>query len=108
MLASPDLQQPDQISAAQAPAAPVVLAEPDVAKLREQFESYATAKADEIEEQRLSWRYYYAIQFTEKQLKVYEGRGQPAITFDRVGRKIDGLVGVVRKLRTDPKAFPRT
>lgn len=77
-------------------------------KRRREFESYATAKANEIEEQRQSWRYYHADQWTAEQLKALKKRGQPPITFDRTGRKIDGLVGVVRKLRTDPKAFPRT
>ena len=77
-------------------------------KRRREFESYATAKANEIEEQRQSWRYYHADQWTAEQLKTLKKRGQPPITFDRTGRKIDGLVGVVRKLRTDPKAYPRT
>lgn len=77
-------------------------------KRRREFESYATAKANEIEEQRQSWRYYHADQWTADQLKALKKRGQPPITFDRCGRKIDGLVGVVRKLRTDPKAWPRT
>ncbi|MGJ5075486.1 hypothetical protein [Bradyrhizobium oligotrophicum] len=80
----------------------------DIAKLRQQFEQYAGAKWREIEEQRLSWRYYYAVQYDEAQLKKLADRGQPTIVFDRIGRKIDGLVGVIRKLRTDPKAFPRT
>jgi hypothetical protein len=35
-------------------------------------------------------------------------RGQPAVTFDRTGRKIDSLVGTVRKLRTDCKCYPNT
>lgn len=80
----------------------------DLARLRRQFENYAGTKANEIDEQRLSWRYYYADQYDRKQLKVLHARGQPPIVFDRTGRKIDGLVGVIRKLRTDPKAFPRT
>lgn len=79
-----------------------------LAKRRKEFESYASSKDREINEQRMSWRYYHADQWTSEQLKVLKKRGQPPITFDRTGRKIDGLVGVVRKLRTDPKAFPRT
>jgi hypothetical protein len=77
-------------------------------KRRREFESYASAKDREINEQRMSWRYYHADQWTAEQLKILKKRGQPPITFDRTGRKIDGLIGVVRKLRTDPKAFPRT
>lgn len=79
-----------------------------LAKRRREFESFASAKEREINEQRMSWRYYHADQWTAEQLKVLKARGQPPITFDRTGRKIDGLIGIVRKLRTDPKAFPRT
>lgn len=77
-------------------------------KLRKQFESYATAKADEIDEQRNAWRYYHSLQLTDAQKKVLKGRGQPQIIFDRLSRKMDGLIGTIRRLRTDPKAFPRT
>lgn len=77
-------------------------------KRRQEFESYASAKANEIDEQRLAWRYYHGSQYTADQLRVYRERKQPVITFDRTSRKVDGLVGVMRKLRTDPKAFPRT
>lgn len=77
-------------------------------KRRREFESYATAKANEIEEQRLSWRYYHSDQLTADQLRVLKKRGQPPMVFDRTSRKIDGLVGTVRRLRTDPKAYPRT
>lgn len=80
----------------------------DLRTLRRQFESYSSAKANEIDEQRLSWRYYHIAQWSAKQLKVLKDRHQPEITFDNIGRKIDGLIGTVRRLRTDPKAYPRT
>jgi hypothetical protein len=35
-------------------------------------------------------------------------RKQPVVTYNRIGRKIDGIVGLVEKLRQDPKAYPRT
>lgn len=75
---------------------------------RKEFESYASAKVNEIDEQRLSWRYYHSLQYTDKQLKALAARNQPPIVFDRISRKIDGLVGTIRRLRSDPKAFPRT
>lgn len=88
------------------------MAEPDpnalLVKLRNQFESYARAKADEIQEQRIAWRYYHSLQYTNEQLEKLAARGQPAITFDRLSRKIDGTVGTIRRLRSDAKAFPRT
>ncbi|QOG21373.1 hypothetical protein [Bradyrhizobium sp. SEMIA] len=75
---------------------------------RREFEDYCHAKAREIEEQRQSWRYYHVDQWTPDQLKVLRKRQQPPITFDRTGRKIDSLSGTIRRLRTDPKAYPNT
>jgi hypothetical protein len=72
---------------------------------RREFEQYAGVKAREIDEQRLNWRYYHVDQWTPEQLKVLKKRGQPLITFDRTGRKIDSLNGTIRRLRTDPKCF---
>lgn len=80
----------------------------DLGKRRKEFESYAGPKANEINEQRNAWCYYHSLQYTKKQIETLDARGQPAITFDRTSRKIDGLVGTVRRLRTDPKAYPRT
>jgi hypothetical protein len=67
-----------------------------------------SVKTAEIDEARWSWRYYHTKQFTKEQLAVLRKRGQPAIVFNRTQRKIDGLVGTIRRLRTDPKAFART
>jgi hypothetical protein len=76
--------------------------------LKKQFSDFASVKTAEIDEARMSWRYYHTAQWTKEQLDKLAERGQPEITFDRVSRKIDGLVGIVQKLRTDPKGFPRT
>lgn len=77
-------------------------------QLRKQFTDFATVKVDEIDEIRQSTRYYHAQQYSEEQRKVLKKRGQPEIVFNRSARKINGIVGVVMKLRNDPKAFPRT
>lgn len=79
----------------------------DLVHLRKQFTDYATVKMNEIDEIRLSNRYYHANQLTEEQRKAYRARKQPEIVFNRLARKINGVVGVVQKLRNDPKAFPR-
>jgi hypothetical protein len=76
--------------------------------LKAQFNRYASTKFREIEEARQSWCYYYGQQYTDEQIRTLTKRGQPPIVFDRVGRKIDGLVGTIRRLRTDPKGYPRT
>ena len=30
------------------------------------------------------------------------------VTYNKIGRKIDGIVGLVERLKQDPKAYPRT
>lgn len=77
-------------------------------RLRKQFTDFSTVKLAEIDEARQSWRYYHGVQWTKEEIAALKARRQPVITFNRVLRKINGLVGVVQKLRNDPKAFPRT
>jgi hypothetical protein len=79
----------------------------DVTELRKQFTDYVTIKQNEIVEARTALQYYHGDQWTQEQLDTLQARGQPAITFNRVGRKIDGLVGVLEKLRGEPKAYGR-
>ena len=75
---------------------------------RREFEDYASVKSREIEEQRSSWRYYHIDQWTRGQISMLRKRHQPVITFDHTARKIDSLSGTIRRLRTDPKAYPNT
>ena len=77
-------------------------------KRRREFEDYASSKSREIDEQRLAWRYYHIDQWTSEQIRMLKKRHQPLITFDRTARKIDSLGGTIRRLRTDPKAYPNT
>lgn len=81
---------------------------PSVDKLRKQFMNYATVKVQEIAEAREAWCYHNAAQWNKTQLEILRKRGQPAITFPRIGVKINSIVGVMRQIRTDPKAFART
>lgn len=79
-----------------------------VAKLRQQYLDFQSAKINEIEEQRTARHYYAGDQLTKEELAILERRGQPATIRDKVSRKINGVVGLVERLRQDPKAFPRT
>ena len=76
-------------------------------ELRKQYERYVTAKAEEIEEARVARRYYHHVQWTADQIETFRKRNQPVVTFPRVGRKIDGIVGISEQQRQDPKAYPR-
>lgn len=77
-------------------------------KLKRAYADYLGNKRDEIEEQKSSRRYRHGAHWTDEQIKVLNRRKQPVVTYNRIGRKIDGIVGLVEKLRLDPKAYPRT
>lgn len=79
-----------------------------LSQLKDAFTDYLGAKTDEIEEQKDARRYYHASQWTEEQIKTLKKRNQPPTVFNRIGRKIDGVVGLVERIRQDPKAYPRT
>jgi len=79
----------------------------EVRKLRTQFLEYLTTKVDEIDEQQDSRRQYHGSQWSPDQIKILRRRKQPPLTWNRINRKINGIIGVVELLRSDPKALPR-
>lgn len=79
-----------------------------LSKLRKAYTDYLSNKREEIEEQKDARRYYNASQWTQEQLEVLKKRRQPAMTFNQIGPKINGVVGLIEKLRQDPKAYART
>jgi hypothetical protein len=52
--------------------------------------------------------YRAGSQWTQEELNALRARGQPQITINKIGDKVDLLCGLERKARTDPKAFPNT
>lgn len=77
-------------------------------KLKRAYQDYLGNKREEIDEAKTARRYYHGAQWTDAQLKVMRKRKQPVQTLNRIGRKIDGVVGVLERMRQDPKAYPRT
>jgi hypothetical protein len=77
-----------------------------LSKCKKAYLDYLGNKTDEIEEQKNARRYYHSSQWTEEQIKALNKRKQPVVTFNRIGRKIDGVVGLIERLRQDPKAYP--
>lgn len=77
-------------------------------KCKKAYQSYLGSKREEIEEQKDARRYRHGAQWTSAQIEVLKKRKQPVVTFNRIGRKIAGVVGLIERLRQDPKAFPRT
>jgi hypothetical protein len=77
-------------------------------RLKRSYTDYLTQKTDEINEQKDARRYRHASQWTADQVKIFNKRKQPIVTYNRIGRKIDGVIGLIEKLKQAPKAFPRT
>lgn len=51
--------------------------------------------------------YFHEKQWTAEEKQALEKRGQPAVTFNRIKRKVNSLQGLEKQTRKDPKAFPR-
>jgi hypothetical protein len=75
-----------------------------VLTLHRQLQDYLSGKVEEIEEQKDSRRYYHGAQLDHEQRRVLKHRHQPVQIWNRVGRKINGIVGQVERMRCDPKA----
>jgi hypothetical protein len=76
--------------------------------LRRQYTDYLGSKRAEIDEAMESRRYRHGSQWTEREIRKLRSRGQPVVTFNRVSRKINAVVGLLERLRQDPKGFART
>jgi hypothetical protein len=79
-----------------------------IAFLRRQYQDFAAAKYAEGEEMLEARHYYHGDQWTKEEIRVLRNRKQPVVTSNRIVRKIDAVVGLVERLRQDPKAFART
>lgn len=79
-----------------------------VEALHQQVQNYLTNKQAEIEEQKEGRRYYHCAQWTAAELEILRKRNQAVITYNRIGRKINQITGIVQRQRQDPKAFPRS
>src|SRR3954466_14250236 len=77
-------------------------------KCRKSYTSYLDNKQEEISEQKNSRRHYHGVHWTAEQIKALNKRKQPVVTFNRIARKLNGVVGLIDRLKQDPKAYPRT
>lgn len=53
-------------------------------------------------------RYYHSKQLTAEEIAALRRRKQPDIVINRVKVAVNGVLGVLKQGRTDPKAWPRT
>lgn len=78
-----------------------------VTTLNKQYTDYLGGKILEIEESLMSRQMFHGAQWSAKELRALEKRGQSPITYNEISRKINAIVGLTERLRQDPKAFPR-
>ena len=72
------------------------------------YETAETATED-IRREAETWRdYRNGDQWTQKEAETLQKRKQPMVTIDRIGPKVDFLLGMEASQRSDPKAYPRT
>jgi hypothetical protein len=79
-----------------------------LSRLKRAYLDYVGSKRDEILEQQDARRYRHGSQYTSEQVKTYNTRKQPVVTYNRIAPKVNGVVGLIEKLRQAPKAYPRT
>lgn len=79
-----------------------------VAKLRSKYLDYVSVKRAERDEALEARKYYHGDQWTHDEVEKLNRRHQPVITYNRISRKMNAVVGLLERLRQDPKAFPRT
>lgn len=77
-------------------------------RLKRSYTDYLNSKVQEIEEQKDARRYRHGSQWTNAQIKEFNRRRQPIVTYNHIGPKINGVVGIIERLPHNPKGFPRT
>lgn len=79
-----------------------------LAMLLDQFTSAADGSVDHRKEAEQARDYYDGNHWTSEERSTLKKRKQPCITDNRLADKVLYLLGLERKTRTDPKAYPRT
>src|SRR5262245_44615182 len=78
-----------------------------LAKVKRAYLDYIGSKHEEIQEQQDARAYRHGAKWTTAQVEVFNKRMQPVVTYNRIGRKVDAIVGLMERLKQDPKAYPR-
>lgn len=73
-----------------------------------QFEDAEEATQDARQKAERDRDYYDEKQWTSDEVQALNDRGQPAITYNRIKRKVNAMLGLEKQSRKDPRAFPRT
>lgn len=95
-----------------APVAASAWQEPAVPFDRERPQAMVARWGDNMntacEESRIDQNFFDTQQWTSDERRILELRQQPVITANRIKPAVNGIVGIIERGRTDPKAWPRT
>lgn len=80
----------------------------NLATLENWFTEAEDASIDARDEGERARDYLDGNQLTSEEVQELRRRGQPPVVINRIRRKIEWLLGLEIKQRTDPRAFPRT
>jgi hypothetical protein len=80
----------------------------DLAMVTQWFTDWDDATYDARQASLRDYEYYDGRQWTDEQIRKLRERNQPALVFNRIGKKIDYLLGAEIRNRTVPKALPRS
>lgn len=81
---------------------------PDSALLIDQFQDSFDNTSDERADSEQCRDYYDGYQLTDAEQEALRKRGQPVVISNRIAPKVDALLGQEKRMRTDPRAYPRT
>lgn len=84
------------------------MAQLELDTLKAMVEAAAATTSDARSMSEQARDYYDGYQYTDEEVQELKRRKQPIITNNRIQRKIDAMVGIEQRGRTDPKALGRT
>jgi hypothetical protein len=76
-------------------------------KCKRKYLDFVSTKREELLEARKARRYQHGDQWDAPEIKVLGERGQAVRTHNQVAKKVNGIVGLIEKLRQDARAYPR-
>lgn len=77
-------------------------------RLKRAYLDYLGTKREEIDEQQDARRFVHGSQWTSEEIDQLNRRKQPVVVNNKTKRKINGIIGTLRRIKQDPKAYPRT
>lgn len=81
---------------------------PDLARLKAMFEEARDLTSDARTQAMVDIDYYDSKQWTPDERRVLQKRKQPDNVFNRIKPAVNGILGVVQRGKSEPRAWPRT